>query len=63
MKIHLNKHKMTILIKSYLVLLAISTIGMVTIFKVTEYVDNKPKTNKFRQWWSRHIVDLDNNYE
>lgn len=54
---------MTLLIKSYLILLAISAISMVTIFKVTEYIDNKPKTNKFRQWWSRHIVDLDNRYE
>ena len=54
---------MTLLIKSYLIILAISAIGMVTIFKVTEYIDNKPKTNKFRKWWSNHIVDLDKRYE
>jgi len=54
---------MTILIKSYLILLAISAISMVTIFKVTDYLIDKPKTNKFRKWWSNHIVDLDNHYE
>jgi len=54
---------MNILIKSYLILLTISVGGMIIIFKVTEYIDNKPKTNKFRQWWSNHIVDLDKRYE
>lgn len=54
---------MNLLIKSYLILLAISTISMVAIFKLTEYLDSKPKSHKFRQWWSNHIVDLDNRYE
>jgi len=36
---------------------------MVIIFKTSDYLTDKPKTNKFRQWWSRHICDLDNNYE
>lgn len=29
----------------------------------TEILSKKPKENKFRQWWSRHIVDLDGKYE
>ena len=54
---------MNLLIKSYLILLAISIISMFTIFKVTDYLIGKPKSNKIRQWWSRHIVDLDNRYD
>jgi len=54
---------MMILVKLYLMLLVISIIGMITISKITDYLFDKPKINKFRQWWSLHIVDLDNNYE
>ena len=54
---------MNLLIKSYLILFAISTISMVIVFKLTEYLDSKPKLNKFRQWWSNNIVDLDKRYE
>lgn len=35
---------------------------MAIIVKTTEYLQDKPKTNKFRQWWSNNIVDLDNRY-
>ena len=51
------------IIKSYLILLIISTIGIVTVFKITDYLTDKPKSSKFRQWWSRYIVDLDKRYE
>ena len=53
---------MNILIKSYLIFAVISLTVFIAIFKFTEYLDNKPKSNKLRQWWSRHIVDLDNLY-
>jgi len=52
---------MTTFIKYYLMWTVIVTVSMIIIFKVTEYLMDKPKT-KFRQWWSRHIVDLDNTY-
>jgi len=29
---------------------------------ITKYLDNKPKSNKIRQWWSRHVCDLDDLY-
>jgi hypothetical protein len=32
------------------------------ILSLTPYIDNKPKSNKIRKWWSRHIMDLDNKY-
>jgi len=35
---------------------------MVVFVKVTDYLEDKPKTNKFRQWWSNNMVDLDNRY-
>lgn len=38
-------------------------ICIVAIFKTSDYLSDKPKTNKFRQWWSNHICDLDNKYE
>jgi len=52
---------MNIYLKSYLILTVVVTVSMIIIFKVTEYLMDKPKT-KFRQWWSRHVVDLDNRY-
>jgi len=43
---------------------SLSTIPLfILVGLITEYLELKPKTNKFRQWWSRHIVDLDNRYE
>ena len=46
-----------------IVIAAISSIViMFTILKVTDYLIDKPKTNKFRKWWSSHIVDLDHKY-
>ncbi len=35
---------------------------IVFVFSFTSYIDNKPKSNKIRKWWSKHIVDLDSNY-
>ena len=29
---------------------------------ITRFLDTKPKSNKTRQWWSRHICDLDDIY-
>jgi len=52
---------MTTFIKYYLIWTVIVTVLMIIIFKISEYLNDKPKT-KFRQWWSRHVVDLDNIY-
>ena len=38
------------------------TVVIFAIFKTSEYLSTKPKTNKFRQWWSDNIVDLDNRF-
>jgi len=43
-----------------LILLAVSLILISGL--LTEYLYSKPKSNKFRQWWSNHIVDLDDKY-
>ena len=46
-----------------LVLLAIaSAVIMGLIIEITYYLEGKSKDNKFRKWWSNHIVDLDNRY-
>jgi hypothetical protein len=46
----------------YLTISLIMCFIMVMFIKVTDYLENKPKTNKFRQWWSNNMVDLDNKY-
>ena len=51
-----------ILIKAMLIGTAISFVLMYIIDQLTQYLDGKPKDNKFRQWWSKHICDLDNLY-
>ncbi len=35
---------------------------IVFVFSFTSYIDNKPKSNKIRKWWSKYITDLDDNY-
>lgn len=50
------------MITSMITALVISIVLMITVIKVTDYLEPKPKTNKFRQWWSNNIVDLDNRY-
>jgi len=49
------------MIKTLLIIAFISLILTIAIFKISDYLYDKPKT-KFRQWWSRNLVDLDNNY-
>ena len=51
-----------ILIKAILIGAAISFVLMYIVDQLTQYLDSKPKDNKFRQWWSNHICDLDNKY-
>ena len=46
----------------FIIALLVSIVTMIIIVKVTDYLEPKPKTNKFRQWWSNNIVDLDNRY-
>jgi len=53
-------HIMIINILIALILLAVSLILISGL--LTEYLYSKPKSNKFRQWWSNHIVDLDDKY-
>jgi hypothetical protein len=51
-----------ILVKAILVGAAISFALMYIVDQLTQYLDGKPKDNKFRKWWSNHICDLDNKY-
>jgi hypothetical protein len=38
-------------------------LGLVSfVFLFTPYIDDKPKSNKIRKWWNKHIMDLDNKY-
>jgi len=47
-------------------LVLLLTILFVVFFYVfditTKYLQDKPKTHKFRQWWSNNMVDLDDNF-
>jgi cell shape-determining protein MreC len=44
-------------------IMLILSLLIVGVFKITDYLIDKPKSNKFRQWWSNHIADIDNRYE
>ena len=41
---------------------ALFGITSLTMVVLTGYLDGKPKSNKFRKWWSKNVVDLDNLY-
>lgn len=41
---------------------AIGIFLITTIGLLTAELQEKPKSNKFRQWWNRHIMDMDNTY-
>ena len=52
-------------IKLILIWLACVTlfgITALTMVVLTGYLNGKSKSNKFRKWWSKNIVDLDNLY-
>lgn len=51
------------IVKLLIILAALSVGLMVFTMYVSSILEDKPKTNKFRQWWSNHIVDLDGKYE
>jgi len=51
-----------IIIKGWIIGVVISLALMYAFDKLTQYLDKQPKDNKFRQWWSNHICDLDNKY-
>jgi hypothetical protein len=41
---------------------ALFGITALTMVLLTGYLGGKPKSNKFRKWWSENVVDLDNLY-
>ena len=51
------------MIKILLILTAISLLSFIAMAKISEYLTDKPKSSKLRQWWSNHICDLDNRYQ
>jgi hypothetical protein len=50
------------MIKSLLIVQFCFMVFLILIDQITQYLDGKPKEYKFRQWWSKHICDLDNLY-
>jgi hypothetical protein len=40
----------------------LSPVLLILMGFITKYLDNKPKSNKIRQWWSRYVCDLDDLY-
>lgn len=47
-----------------LIILAALSIGLIIlIMYISTILEDKPKSSKFRQWWTKHIVDLDGKYE
>ena len=53
-------HQVTIFNMITIFIVILSLISFVFLF--TSYIDNKPKSNKIRKWWNKHITDLDNKY-
>jgi hypothetical protein len=50
------------IINILIALILIAAFLILILGLLTEYLCTKPKSNKFRQWWSNHIVDLDDRY-
>ena len=50
------------IIKLLIILMALSVIIFMFILETSARLENKPRSNKFRQWWSKHVVDLDGKY-
>jgi len=40
----------------------LSPVLLILMAVITKYLYPKPKSNKIRQWWSRHVCDLDDLY-
>jgi hypothetical protein len=51
------------IVKLLIILFALSIGAIISIMYISGILEDKPKSNKFRQWWSNHIVDLDGEYE
>ena len=49
-------------IKVYLVLISLFMISILLIEHTSNYLEKKPKSNRFRKWWTNNIVDLDNRF-
>lgn len=51
------------IVKLLIILFALSIGTIISIMYISSILEDKPKSNKFRQWWTKHIVDLDNEYD
>lgn len=49
--------------KLFIILAALSVGIIIFVMYISTVLEDKPNTNKFKQWWSKHIVDLDGKYE
>lgn len=50
-------------IKIYTVLLLSFMIIMLVASNISRYLEKKPKTHRFRKFWSDNIIDLDNRFD
>lgn len=50
------------MLKFLFVLFIVSSVSMILVFYVTPIIDKKPKSSKVRQWWNKHVVDMDGKY-
>ena len=50
------------ILKLLIILFALSIGAIISIMYISGILEDKPKSNKFRQWWSNNIVDLDDRY-
>ena len=53
---------MAAMVKSLIIVQFCFMVFLILIEQTTKHLDGKPKDNKFRKWWSKHICDLDNKY-
>jgi hypothetical protein len=50
------------MIKSLFIVQFCFMVFIILIDQTTKHLAGKPKEHKFRQWWNKHICDLDNLY-
>ena len=46
----------------FVIIVVIGIFLIIVVGLLTTELQEKPKSNKFRQWWSNNIVDLDDRY-
>lgn len=50
-------------IKMYALFVMFFVVLMAAVKTISDYLQGKPKSNRFRKWWTNNMVDLDNLYK